>query len=73
MSYMAVVSVRVDDETLRILKAHQVNVSEVARSALVHEARRQRALEGLTRLQEWSAPAGEESTTESIRRLRDER
>jgi post-segregation antitoxin (ccd killing protein) len=70
---MAVVSVRIDDDTLAILKEHKVNVSEVARAALLLEARRCRALEGLERLREWAAPGGPESVATYVRRWRDER
>jgi post-segregation antitoxin (ccd killing protein) len=73
LHYMAVVSVRVEDEVVQLLRAHRVNVSEVARAALQGEARRIRALEGLERLREWAAPAGKESVTNLIRRARDER
>ena len=70
---MPVLSVRVDDELLALLKAYKVNISEVARQALSDEVRRQRALEGLERLKRWAAPGGPESVTDMIRRWRDER
>lgn len=73
LSYMAVVSVRVEDEVLAVLKEHKINVSEVAREALGDKARRLKALDGLERLQSWSAPAGDESVVDIIRKLRDER
>lgn len=73
LSYMAVVSVRVDDETLHFLKAHEVNVSEVARAAFAQEVRRLRAKEALDRLSRLDLPAPGPSSEEIVRRSRDAR
>lgn len=71
--YMAVVSVRVEDEVLSILRAHKVNVSEVARVALADRARREQALEALDRLAKMKLPVHGPPSEEVIRQMRDER
>lgn len=68
---MAVVSVRIEDDVLAVLKAHNVNVSEVARAALGDQARRLRALEALGRLRRLKLPVHGPSTVEVLRELRD--
>lgn len=69
-SYMAVVSVRVDDDTLAILKAHDVNVSEVARIAFAKEAHRLQALDVLQRLRRLDLRTRGPPSEEVIRRSR---
>lgn len=73
MSCMAVLRVRVDDDTLAVLKAYKVDVGEFIRSALDLEARRYRGLDGLARLRDWSAAAGPEPVADLIRNVRSER
>lgn len=70
---MAVVSVRVDDEMLEILRAHQVNVSELARTAFQAEVRRIRARETLERLGRLNLPTRGTPSEQVLRRARDER
>jgi hypothetical protein len=73
MYYMAIVSVRVEDEVLSVLKAHQVNVSEVARKALGEQARRLRALDELERLGRLRLPVEGPGTADVIREGREDR